>query len=134
MAELHKRIKNSLAELKRGKYKCESPVPWSRSRSPRGNNSRGRSLRRCSPHRQRSPKLAKSPSKNETSPKRKGGPRFVNYTELAVPHNHIYATEEKNGVFRKPPPIRGNRDKRDPKKFCKYHKDIGHTTLECWFY
>ncbi|XP_030505259.2 uncharacterized protein LOC115720242 [Cannabis sativa] len=26
-----------------------------------------------------------------------------------------------------------NCDKRDPKKFCKYHKDIGHTTLEGWF-
>ncbi|XP_060965551.1 uncharacterized protein LOC133034477 [Cannabis sativa] len=132
MTEPHKRIENSLVELEKGKDKRKSPVPRSRSRSPRGKNSRGRSPRRRSPRRQRSPKLAKSPPKKESSPKRKGGPRFVNYTELAVPRDHIYAIKEKNGVFKKPPPIRGNRDKRDPKKFCKYHKDIGHTTLECW--
>ncbi|KAM6563255.1 hypothetical protein CsatB_023253 [Cannabis sativa] len=133
MTEPHKRIENSLAELERVKEKRKSPVPRSRSQSPRGKNRKGRSLRRRSPQRQQSPKLAKSPSKKETSPKRKGGPRFVNYTELAVPRDHIYVIEEKNRVFRKPPPIRGNRDKRDPKKFCKYHKDIDHTTLECWF-
>ncbi|XP_030478017.1 uncharacterized protein LOC115695060 [Cannabis sativa] len=132
MAEPHKRIENSLAELEKGKDKRKSAVPRSRSRSPRGKSSRGRSPRRRSPRRQRSPKLAKSPPKKESSPKRKGGPRFVNYTELAVPRDHIYAIEEKNGVFKKPPPIRGNRNKRDPKKICKYHKDIGHTTLECW--
>ncbi|KAM6583079.1 hypothetical protein CsatB_010081 [Cannabis sativa] len=132
MAEPHKRIENSLAELEKGKNKRRSPIPRSRSRSPRGKNSRGRSPRRRSPRKPRSPKLAKSPPKKESSPKRKGGPRFVNYTELAVPRDHIYAVEERNGVFKKPPPIRGNRDRRDPKKFCKYHKDIGHTTLECW--
>ncbi|XP_060959277.1 uncharacterized protein LOC115700073 [Cannabis sativa] len=107
MAEPHKRIENSLAELEKGKDKRESPVPRSRSRSPRG-----RSPRRRSSQRQRSPKFAKSPPKKESSPKRKGGPRFVNYTELVVPRDHIYAIEEKNVVFRKPPPIRGNRDKR----------------------
>ncbi|XP_060969647.1 uncharacterized protein LOC115717912 [Cannabis sativa] len=111
----------------------KSPVSQSRFHSPRGKNSRGRTLRRRSTQRQRSPKLAKSPPKKESSPKSKGGPRFVNYTEFAVPRDHIYAIEEKNGVFKKPPPIRGNRDKRDPTKLCKYHKDIGHTTLECWF-
>ncbi|KAM6583540.1 hypothetical protein CsatB_010542 [Cannabis sativa] len=97
MAEPHKRIENSLAELEKGKDKRRSPIPRSRSRSPRGKNSRGRSPRRRSPRRQRSPKLAKSPPKKESSPKRKGGPRFVNYTELAVPRDHIYAIEERNG-------------------------------------
>ncbi|XP_060968479.1 uncharacterized protein LOC133036027 [Cannabis sativa] len=132
MAEPHKRIEIFLAELEKRKDKRESPVPRSRSRSPRGKNSRGRSPRRRSPQRQRSPKLVKSPPKKALSPKRKRGPCFVNCTELAVPRDHIYAIEEKNGVFRKPPPIRGNRYKRDPKKFCKYHKDIGHTILEYW--
>ncbi|XP_060967373.1 uncharacterized protein LOC133035545 [Cannabis sativa] len=97
MAEPHKRIENSLAELEKGKDKRKSPVPRSRSRSPRGKNSRGRSPRRRSPRRQRSPKLAKSPPKKEYSLKRKGGPRFVNYTKLAVPRDHIYAIEERNG-------------------------------------
>ncbi|KAM6572506.1 hypothetical protein CsatA_016586 [Cannabis sativa] len=133
MAEPHKRIENSLAELEKGKDKRKSPVSRSRFCSPRGKNSRGRSPRRRSPQRQRSPKLAKSPPKKESSPKRKGGPCVVNYTELAVPRDHIYAIKEKNGVFKKPSPIRGNHDKRDPKKFYKYHRDIGHTTLECWF-
>ena len=39
MAEPHKRIENSLAELEKGKNKRRSPVPRSRSRSPRGKNS-----------------------------------------------------------------------------------------------
>uniref|UniRef100_A0A803QHQ8 Retrotransposon gag domain-containing protein n=1 Tax=Cannabis sativa TaxID=3483 RepID=A0A803QHQ8_CANSA len=133
MAELHQRIENSLAELEKVKDKHESPVPRSRSCSPRRKSSRERSPRRRSLQRQQSLKLAKSPPKKESSPKRKSGPRFVNYTQLAVPQDHIYAIEEKNGIFKKPPPIRGNRDKRDPKKICKYHKDIGHITLECWF-
>ncbi|KAM6577815.1 hypothetical protein CsatB_029652 [Cannabis sativa] len=133
MVEPHKRIENSLAELEKRKDKCELPIPRSRSRSSRGKNSKGRIHRRRSPQRQLSTKLAKSPPKKESSPKRKGGPHFVNYTELAVSRDHIYTIEEKNGVFKKPPPIRGNRDKREPKKLCKYHKDIGHTTLECWF-
>ncbi|XP_060968733.1 uncharacterized protein LOC133036232 [Cannabis sativa] len=85
MAEPHKRIKNSLAEQERGKDKNESLVPRSRSRNPRGR----------SPQRQRSLKLAKSPPKKESSPKRKGGPRFVNYTELATPRDHIYVIEER---------------------------------------
>uniref|UniRef100_A0A803QCM8 Uncharacterized protein n=1 Tax=Cannabis sativa TaxID=3483 RepID=A0A803QCM8_CANSA len=133
MAKPHKRIENSLEKLERAKEKCESSVPQSRYRSPRGKNSRGRRPRRRNPQRQRSLKVAKSPSKKETSPKRKGGPRFLNYTEFAVPRDRIYAIEEKNGVFKNPSPIRGNRDKRNRKKFCKYHKDIDHTTLECWF-
>uniref|UniRef100_A0A803Q2T0 Retrotransposon gag domain-containing protein n=1 Tax=Cannabis sativa TaxID=3483 RepID=A0A803Q2T0_CANSA len=49
MAESHKIIENSLAKLERGKDKRESPVPRSRSRSPRGKKSRGRSVRRRSP-------------------------------------------------------------------------------------
>ncbi|XP_060959303.1 uncharacterized protein LOC133030542 [Cannabis sativa] len=122
MAELHNRIENFLEELEKGKDKRKSLVSRSRSCSPRGKNSIGRSPRRRSPQRQRSPKLAKSPPKKESFPKRKGGPRFVNYTELAVPRDHIYAMEEKNGVFKKPPTIRGNRDKRDPKKFCDSRK------------
>ncbi|XP_060968381.1 uncharacterized protein LOC133035948 [Cannabis sativa] len=34
-------------------------------------------------------------------------------------------------AFRKPEPMRHARHKRDATKFCKYHKDIGHTTEEC---
>ncbi|XP_060962197.1 uncharacterized protein LOC115725514 [Cannabis sativa] len=82
MAEPHKRIENSLEELEKGKDKRKSPVPQSRSCSPRGKNSRGRSPRRRSPRRQQSPKLAKSPLKKESSPKRKGGPRFDEIEEL----------------------------------------------------
>uniref|UniRef100_A0A803PTC3 Retrotransposon gag domain-containing protein n=1 Tax=Cannabis sativa TaxID=3483 RepID=A0A803PTC3_CANSA len=75
MAEPHKRIKNLLVELEKGKQKLSSPVPRTRSRSLQTKSSRGHSPscspKRCSPTRHRSPKLAKSPTRKESSLKRK---------------------------------------------------------------
>ncbi|XP_062085409.1 uncharacterized protein LOC133791501 [Humulus lupulus] len=33
--------------------------------------------------------------------------------------------------YRKPQPIRRDRDRRDPGKFCRFHNDIGHHTNKC---
>uniref|UniRef100_A0A803PEL3 Peptidase A1 domain-containing protein n=1 Tax=Cannabis sativa TaxID=3483 RepID=A0A803PEL3_CANSA len=43
-------------------------------------------------------------------------------------------TLEHKGVLGKPPLIRGNRKKKGPAKYYKYHKNISHTTLECWYF
>ena len=45
-------------------------------------------------------------------------------------HDHIYTVLEKN-LFRKPDELRGNRSRRDFRKICAYHKDIGHNTVKC---
>ena len=38
---------------------------------------------------------------------------------------------EQTGVFKRPDPLRGDRSKRNLNKYCRYHKDVGHTTEEC---
>ena len=38
---------------------------------------------------------------------------------------------EQTGVFKWPDLLRGDRSKRNQNKYCRYHKDIGHTTEEC---
>ena len=37
---------------------------------------------------------------------------------------------EQTGVFKQPDPLRGNHSKRNQNKYCRYHKDVGHTTEE----
>ena len=55
---------------------------------------------------------------------------YTNYHALNAPQDHIYAISNKN-MFRKPDEMRGNRSRRDVKKNCAYHKDIGHNTVKC---
>ena len=38
---------------------------------------------------------------------------------------------EQTGVFKRPDLLRGDRSKRNQNKYCRYHKDVGHTTEEC---
>lgn len=41
-------------------------------------------------------------------------------------------TSKAHFGFGKPLKVKGDRNKRDPKKHCRFHNDIGHTTNECW--
>ncbi|XP_060961959.1 uncharacterized protein LOC115723264 [Cannabis sativa] len=53
------------------------------------------------------------------------------YTELNETRENIYFAHEKKVAFDKLEPMRNARSKRDPNRYCKFHKDIGHTTDEC---
>ena len=35
------------------------------------------------------------------------------------------------GVYKRPDSIQGDRSKRNQNKYCRFHRDIGHTTEEC---
>ncbi|XP_030502497.2 uncharacterized protein LOC115717655 [Cannabis sativa] len=64
--------------------------------------------------------------------KRKGyQPMFTIYSELVETQETIYMANEHRVAFRIPEPLKGIRAKRDPSKYCQYHKDICHTTNEC---
>ncbi|KAM6554521.1 hypothetical protein CsatB_015283 [Cannabis sativa] len=56
---------------------------------------------------------------------------FTIYSELVETQETIYVANEHRVAFRIPEPLKGSRAKRDPSKYCQYHKDIGHTTNEC---
>ena len=40
------------------------------------------------------------------------------------------AAEQKR-VFKRPNPLHGDHSKRNHNKYCRFHKDIGHTIEEC---
>ncbi|PON41634.1 hypothetical protein PanWU01x14_288080, partial [Parasponia andersonii] len=45
---------------------------------------------------------------------------------------HIYAVTNQKEQYRQPKPMKRDRTKRDPNKFCRYHNDIGHDTNNCF--
>ena len=57
---------------------------------------------------------------------------FNYYTDLNMSREHIYVAEGVRLNFRRPNPIKKDRSKRDPRKFYRYHCDIGHDTNECF--
>ncbi|XP_030478226.1 uncharacterized protein LOC115695291 [Cannabis sativa] len=73
-------------------------------------------------------------SKNKKKQKKNGKyePIYTVYTELNETRENIFLANEHKIAFCKPKPMRHARHKRDPNIFCQFHKDIGHTTKECW--
>ena len=57
--------------------------------------------------------------------------KFTNYTDLVSSREDIFLVAEQIGVFKQPDPLRGDCSKRNQNKYCRFHKDIGHTTEEC---
>ena len=51
-------------------------------------------------------------------------PKYTNYHSLNDPVDHIYAVADKN-LYRNPDAIKSDRSRRDIKKNCAFHKDIG---------
>ncbi|PON68030.1 hypothetical protein PanWU01x14_098340, partial [Parasponia andersonii] len=58
--------------------------------------------------------------------------RFNNYTELNAPIDHIYMVTNLQEWYRQPEPMKRDRVRRKPNKFCRYHNDIGHDTNNCF--
>ena len=57
--------------------------------------------------------------------------KFTNYTKLVSSREDVFMTTEQTGVIKQPDPLCGDYSKRNQNKYCRYHKDIGHTTEEC---
>ena len=56
--------------------------------------------------------------------------KYTNYHVVNAPVDHIYVVTDK-GLYRKPYVIRNDRWRRDVKKNCAFHKDIGHNIESC---
>ncbi|PON44063.1 hypothetical protein PanWU01x14_269990 [Parasponia andersonii] len=73
---------------------------------------------------------------NQPRPKRqeisRAPMRFNNHTELNAPINHIYAVTNQKERFRQPEPMKQDRTKCNPNKFCRYHNNIGYDTNNCF--
>ncbi|GMN74649.1 hypothetical protein TIFTF001_052422, partial [Ficus carica] len=57
--------------------------------------------------------------------------KFTQYTPLVTNIEHVLNQVSDRGLLRDPPPIRTNRSRRNPNKYCHFHKDIGHDTKNC---
>ncbi|KAL5552509.1 hypothetical protein UlMin_039910 [Ulmus minor] len=58
-------------------------------------------------------------------------PRFREYTPLTETVATVFNQAEHRGIFNYPPGIRTPANKRDNTKYCRFHRDMGHTTEEC---
>ena len=47
-----------------------------------------------------------------------------------APLDHVYAMTDRN-LYRSLKPMKGDRDRKDIKRNCAFHKEIGHTTNKC---
>ena len=59
-------------------------------------------------------------------------PRFHNYAPLTVPRANVLMEIEGEGYLPKPTPLCTPLAKRNMKKYCRYHRDYGHDTEECY--
>ncbi|KAL5558840.1 hypothetical protein UlMin_035051 [Ulmus minor] len=58
-------------------------------------------------------------------------PRFRKYTPLTETVVTVFNQAKHRGIFNYPPGIRTPANKRDNTKYCRFHRDTGHTTEEC---
>ncbi|KAL5557693.1 hypothetical protein UlMin_033904 [Ulmus minor] len=58
-------------------------------------------------------------------------PRFHEYTLLTETVTTVFRESEHQGIFNYPPSVRTPANKIDNSKYCRYHRDMGHTTKEC---
>ena len=79
-----------------------------------------------------------SPDKKNKKPKapdmrvpRPPPSKFTNYTDLVSSREDVFIAVEQTGVFKWPNPLCGDCSKKNQNKYCRYHKDVGHTTKEC---
>ena len=70
--------------------------------------------------------------KQKNRPMENKGPlsKYTKYNSLKTPLDHVYAIMDRN-LYRPPEPMKGDRFRRDIKRNCTFHKDIGHTTYKC---
>ncbi|XP_034229390.1 uncharacterized protein LOC117638368 [Prunus dulcis] len=55
-----------------------------------------------------------------------------NYPKFTIPIHQILAQVNNKPWVRKPPPLKGDPDKRDTSKYCVFHGTHGHTTNNCF--
>ncbi|XP_074324003.1 uncharacterized protein LOC141660923 [Apium graveolens] len=68
---------------------------------------------------------------DSSSSKKNQQQTFAEYARLNAPRSQILMEIEKDKNFKWPKPLRGDPEKRDKNRYCRYHKDVGHDTDDC---
>ena len=98
------------------------PTPTEKSRK---NKKHKNGDRRRSP--EANNKKAKSPDQRVLIPPPS---KYTNFTYLTRLREKVFLATEQRGVYKQLDQLRGNHFKRNQNKYCRYHKDVGHTK-EC---
>ncbi|CAL8992737.1 unnamed protein product, partial [Prunus brigantina] len=80
---------------------------------------------------------AGGPKKRSHKGKRRSHPQGdakagENYTKFTIPIHQILAQVKNKPWVRRPPPLKGDPDRRDTTKYCAFHGTHGHTTNNCF--
>ena len=59
-------------------------------------------------------------------------PKFEKYTPLKTTIEQIFLAEKNRQAFGRPAKIKTDPDRRSKSKYCLYHKDHGHNTVDCF--
>ena len=82
--------------------------------------------------RQRSPdahkKKAKSPDQRVLRPPPS---KYNNFTDLKKSCDDVFLATEHTSLYKRPDSMREDRLKRNHNKYCRFHRDVGHTMEEC---
>ena len=73
-------------------------------------------------------KKAKNPDQKVSIPPPS---KYNNFTDLTRSREDVFLATEHTGVYERPNSMQGVRSKRNQNKYCRFHRDIGHTTEEC---
>ncbi|GMN47479.1 hypothetical protein TIFTF001_016657 [Ficus carica] len=57
--------------------------------------------------------------------------KFHQYTPLVTTVENVLYQVSNKGLLRDPRPIRTDRTRRNPNKYCHFHMDVGHETKDC---
>ncbi|XP_022154446.1 uncharacterized protein LOC111021718 [Momordica charantia] len=60
---------------------------------------------------------------------------YDRYTPTTIPISEILTNIEENGLeklLKRPDKLRGDPEKRNKDRYCRFHRDHGHDTLSCW--
>ena len=58
--------------------------------------------------------------------------RFTNFTSLNTPIDQVLMQIKDEGALRFPSKLKGDPSKRSKDKYCRFHRDHGHDTSECY--
>ena len=70
-------------------------------------------------------------TKSESDKKPEYEPKFTNYTTLKASRAKAYLASHEDVPYRKPPPLKEEKGKKDTNKYCRFHDDYGHETNKC---
>ncbi|KAL2232085.1 UNVERIFIED_CONTAM: Retrovirus-related Pol polyprotein from transposon [Sesamum indicum] len=59
-------------------------------------------------------------------------PRYHRYTPLMTTREKVMMMVENEGLLQQPEKMRDTRTKRNSNKYCRFHKDRGHNTEDCY--